>query len=207
MKFATFVLLGILLMASCAALNAQPAGSSQVVLAFVGSSAFTSDTTAVCTWYPVLLGDLPVQMLFFAPLLGKPVADRAHAYFIWAADFSMQELPSNKDFNYLALIPETTGTIYFTTRPDLRDWSDWTKRNTWGEPVATFKLKSGMFPSADGGVTGAFISSAILVSSHTFSIFGVSFNFADLMPHGMTCYENGVGESEVGTCVAIGGTQ
>jgi hypothetical protein len=205
MKFATLVLLGILLLAPGASLNAQPAGSSQVVLAFVGGSVFTSDTTAVCTWYPVLLGDLPMQMLFSAPLMGKPVADRAHAYFIWVADFSMQELPSNKDFNYIALIPETHGTIYFTTRPDLRDWSDLTKRSTWGEAVATFTLKSGMFPSADGGVTGAFVSSAILVSSHTFAIFGKSFNFADLMPHGMTCFENGVGESEVGTCVAIGG--
>lgn len=207
MKFATIIVLGILLLGSCASLNAQPAGSSQVVLAFVGGSVFTSDTTAVCTWYPVIMGDLPMQLLFSAPLMGKPVADRAHAYFIWAADFSMQELPSGKDFNYLALIPETKGTIYFTTRPDLRDWSDWTKRSTWGEPVATFTLKSGMFPSADGGVTGSFVSSAILVSSHTFAIFGKSFNFADLMPHGMTCFETGVGESEVGTCTAIGGAQ
>jgi hypothetical protein len=207
MKFATVLLLGILLLGSSASLNAQAAGSSQVVLAFVGGSVFTSDTTAVCTWYPVLLGDLPLQMLFSAPLFGAPVADRAHAYFIWAADFSMQELPSTEDFNYIALIPQTTGTIYFTTRPDLRDWSDWTKRGTWGEPVATFTLKSGIFPSADGGVTGSFVSSTILVSSHSFAIFGKSFNFADLMPHGMTCFETGVGESEVGTCTAIGPAQ
>ena len=61
-----------------------------------------------------------------------------------------------------------------------------------------------MFYSADGGNTGAFTMSLELVSSHTFSIFGKSFNFADLIPHGMTCFENGVGEAEAGTCVAIG---
>src|ERR1017187_4812200 len=207
LKFATAVLRGILLLGSCASLNAQPAGSSQGAMAFLGSSVFTSDTTAICmACYPVI-GDLPLQLLFAAPMFGKPVVDKEHAYFIWVSDFSMQELPPNKDFNYIALIPEGQATIYFTTRPDLRDWSDWTKRSTWGEPVATFTLKSGMFPSADGGVTGSFVSSAILVSGHTFAIFGKSFNFADLMPHGMTCFETGVGESEVGTCPAIGGAQ
>jgi|SRR5450759_5069848 len=205
MKFATVVLLGIVLLGSCASLNAQPAGSSQVVLAFVGDSVSTSDTTAICMWYPVLMGDLPQQLLFSAPLFQPPVLDRAHAYFIWVSDFSMQVLPSFKDFNFLALIPEGEGTIYFTTRPDLRDWSDWTKRDTWGEPVAKFIRKAGMFQSADGGMTGTLTSSAILVSSHTFAIFGKSFNFADLIPHGMTCYVTGVGEAETGTCTAIGG--
>jgi hypothetical protein len=207
MKFATVVLLGIVLLGSCASLNAQPAGSSQVVLSFIGGSVFTSDTTAVCMWYPVMIGDLPLQLLFSAPLFGKPVVDKEHAYFIWVSDFSMQELPSYKDFSYIALIPEGEGTIYFTTRPDLRDWSDWTKRSTWGEPVAKFIRKAGVFYSADGGMTGPMTSTALLVSSHTFAIFGKSFNFADLMPHGMTCFETGVGEAEGGACTAIGGTQ
>src|ERR1039458_7699642 len=59
MKFATVVLLGILLLGSYASLNAQPAGTSQVVLAFTGGSVYTSDTTGICMWYPVLVGDLP----------------------------------------------------------------------------------------------------------------------------------------------------
>src|SRR5664280_577022 len=211
MKFATVVLLGIVLLGSCASLNAQPAGSSQVAMAFVGNSVFTSDTTAICMSYYPLIGDLPLQLLFAAPLFQPPVVDKEHAYFIWVSDFSMQELPPNKDFNYIALIPEGEATIYFTTRPDLRDWSDWTKRSTWGEPVATFTRKAGLFQSADGGMTGTMTSTAQLVSSHTFSIFGKSFNFADVMPHGMTCFETGVGdefgEAEAGTCTAIGGTQ
>src|ERR1039457_1949791 len=101
-------------------------------------------------------------------------------------------------------------TIYLTIRPDLRDWSDWTKRDTWGEPVAKFVRKAGLFQSADGGMTGGMTNTAQLVSSHTFAIFGKSFNFADLIPHGMTCFETGVGdengEAEAGTCTAIGGT-
>src|ERR1019366_7888674 len=185
MKFATVVLLGILLLGSCASLNAQPAGSSQVAMAFLGSSVFTSDTTAICMSYYPLIGDLPLQLLFAAPMFGKPVVDKEHAYFIWVSDFSMQELPPNKDFNYIALIPEGEATIYFTTRSDLRDWSDWSKRDTWGEPVATFVRKAGLFQSADGGMTGGMTNTAQLVSSHTFAIFGKSFNFADLIPHGM----------------------
>ena len=205
MKFATFVLSGILLTGLCASLNAQPAGSSEVVLAVTGGSVYTSDTTGICMWYPVLVGDLPLQLLFSAPLFQPPVVDKEHAYFIWVSEFSSQVLPSNKNFNYLALVLEGEGTIYFTTRPDLRDWSDWTKRSTWGEPVAKFVRKAGIFYSADGGNSGPFTSSAILVSSHTFAIFGKSFNFADLIPHGMTCFETGVGEAEAGTCLAIGG--
>src|ERR1039457_3164976 len=73
MKFATVVLLGILLLGSCASLNAQPAGSSQVAMAFLGSSVFTSDTTAICMSYYPLIGDLPLQLLFAAPMFGKPV--------------------------------------------------------------------------------------------------------------------------------------
>jgi hypothetical protein len=140
-------------------------------------------------------------------MFGTPVVDKEHAYFIWVSDFSMQELPPNKDFNYVALIPQGEATIYFTTRPDLRDWSDWSKRSTWGEPVAKFTRKAGIFFSADGGNSGPFTSTAILTSSHTFAIFGKSFNFADLIPHGMTCFETGVGEAEAGTCTAIGGAQ
>ena len=208
MKFATAVLLGILLLGSCVSLNAQAAGTSQVVLAFTGGSVYTSDTAGVCMFYPVLLGDLPLQLLFSAPLFGKPVVDKEHAYFIWVSDFTWQDLSPNKNFNALQLIPEGEGTIYFTTRPDLRNWSDWTKRSTWGEPVAKFTRKAGLFQSADGGMTGTMTTTSQLVSSHTFSIFGKSFNFADLMPYGMTCFETGVGdeygEAEAGTCTAIG---
>jgi hypothetical protein len=205
MKFATVLLLGILLLVSCASLNAQPAGSSQVVMAFTGGSVYTSDTTAICMAYWPIVGDLDLRLLFAAPMFGKPVVDKEHAYLIFVSDSSMVVLPPNKDFNFLALFPQGEATMYFTTRPDLRDWSDWSKRDTWGEPVAKFVRRAGLFQSADGGASGTLTMSLELVSSHTFSIFGKSFNFADLIPHGMTCFETGVGETESGTCVAIGG--
>ena len=164
----------------------------------------------LCVVPPFWLEISTLRMLFSGPMFGAPVVDKEHAYFIWVSDFSSQVLPPNKNFNYLALVPEGEGTIYFTTRPDLRDWSDWTKRDTWGEPVAKFIRKAGLFQSADGGATGGMTSTAQLVSSHTFSIFQTSFNFADLIPHGMTCFETGVGdeygEAEAGTCTAVGGT-
>jgi hypothetical protein len=206
MKFATIVLLGILLLGSSAALNAQPAGTSQVVLAMTGESVMTSDMTAVCIVYYQLIGDIPVRYLFAPSMLfAQPMVDRAHAYFIWVSDYSMQTLPANKDSNFFALIPEGEGTIYFTDRPDLRDWSNLTERSTWGQPVAKFIRKAGVFQSADGGVTGTFVSSAILVSSQPVNINGKPFDFKDLAPHGMTCYETCLAESEAGTCVAIGG--
>jgi hypothetical protein len=207
MKFATFVLLGILLLGSYESLHAQAPGSSQVVMAFAGASVYTSDTTAICMAYWPIVGDLDLRLLFAAPLFGQPVVDKEHAYLIWVSDYSMQVLPAYKDYNFLALIPQGEGTMYFPARPDLRDWSDWSKRDTWGEPVARFIRKAGMFQSADGGNTGTYTMTVELVSSKVFTINGKTFDFKDLIPHGMTCYEYGVGEAEVGTCVAIGGTQ
>jgi len=209
MKFATFVLLGFLLPGPVASMQAaDPAGGSQVVLSFVGGSIFTSDTTAICLFYPVVLGDLDLKSLFAGPLFGEPTMDKEHAYFIWVSDFSMLPLPPSKDFkdiNLAALIPAGTATIYYTSRPDLRDWRDWSNRSTWGEPVAKFTRRAGLFHSADKGFSVPYTSTATLLSSVTFAINGKPFNFKDLMPRGMTCFELGWGDSEAGTCVAVGG--
>ena len=208
MKSATFALLGIVLLGASPSMKAaNPAGSSQVVLAFSGGSASTSETTGICMFYPVLLGDLDLKSLFAGDSSGSPVIDKEHAYFIWVSDWSMQVLPPNKDFpdfNFLALILAGPATIYYTDRPDVRDWSDWTNRSSWGEPVATFTRQAGLFHSADDGMTGPMTSTAVLVSSSNFPFNGKSFNFRSLIPHGMTCYEIGVGASEAGTCVATG---
>jgi hypothetical protein len=208
MKFATLALLGILLLGTSTYMKAaDPAGSAEVVLAFSGGSAFTSDTTGICIWYPVLLGDLDLKSLFAEDSSGSPVIDKEHAYFIWVSDWSMVVLPPNNDFsdfNFLGLIPAGTATIYYTNRPDVRDWSDWTNRSSWGQPVATFTRQAGFFHSADGGTTGPMTSTAVLVSSRQFTFNGKPFNFRSLIPHGMTCYELGVGASEAGTCVATG---
>ena len=208
MKFATIVLLGILLLGSCASLNAQPAGTSQVVLAYTNERfvapltppAALPDFDGLCLIYYTMIGDLELKSLFAGPLFGPPVVDRAHAYFIWVSDYKAQPLSSNEEFT-IFLITEGTGAIYFTDRPDLRDW---TNRSTWGEPVATFVRKAGVFQSRDGGVSGTLANTAQLVSSKPFKLNGRTFNLKDLIGQGMTCFETAVGDYEAGTCVAIG---
>jgi hypothetical protein len=219
MKLATLALLGIPFLAPFASMQADdkattdPAGAGEVVLAFTGGSAYTA-TGGICVWYPVLLGDLKPDSLF-DPMPGAK-NDKEHAYLIWVSDFTagpgletFQTPDSPGKAFFLQLIPTGTATIYFRPDPENRKWNDLTKRSTWGDPVATFVRKAGMFLSADGGWSGTMTSTSELVSSKPFKLNGKTFNFKDLMPNGMTCYESGsgsdIGEDEAGTCVAIGG--
>ena len=178
MKLATIVLLGILVLGSFASMQAaDPAGAGQVVMAFTGGWAYTSDTGGVCMWYPLLLGDLDLESLFeFVD--GAPAVDKEHAYLIWVSDFSAVPQapfllpPSSTGLFTLQLVPTGTATIYFTDRPRLRNWTDLTNRSTWGKPVATFVRKAGIFQSTDGGKSGTMTSSAELVSSKPFTLDG-----------------------------------
>jgi hypothetical protein len=106
----------------------------------------------------------------------------------------------------LALVPTGTATVYFAARPESRNWKDLSERSTWGEPVATFTRNASILRSPDGFASDTFIFTAELVSSKTFSMNGRPFNFRDLIPHGITCFENGQAGStaETGTCVATG---
>jgi hypothetical protein len=144
--------------------------------------------------------------LFATDSSGNPVVDRAHSYLIWVSDFSVQPLPITSYF--LALAPAGQGTIYYSSRPDKRDFSDLTKRSTWGVPMATFIREASLVRSGDNLTTDTFIFSADLVISNTFSLNGNPFNFSSLVPHGMTCFEYGQNGSawEAGTCLAIGGS-
>ncbi|MGA2327218.1 MAG: hypothetical protein ABSH05_13130 [Bryobacteraceae bacterium] len=219
MKFATFLFLGILLLGSFPSMKAaekadDPAGVSQVAMAFTGGSVYTP-TGNICLFYPVLLGDLNLDSLFES-VLGAPKVDKEHAYLIWVSDYSMvpvtpfQLKPAIPGLIWMALVPTGTATIYFSNRPDLRNWTDLTNRSTWGEPVATFVRKAGLFQSIDGGISGTAVLTSELVSSKPFRLNGKMFNFRDLMPHGMTCIEaglvkgNSAGDDEAGTCIAIG---
>jgi hypothetical protein len=216
MKLATFVLLGILVLGSFASMQAaDPAGASQVVLAFTGGSVYTSDTTGICMFYPLLLGDFNMEFLFeFKD--GAPAMDKEHAYLIWVSDFSSIPQgpfllpPSSKGLFTVQLVPTGGATIYFTDVPRLRNWTDLTNRTTWGKPVARFVRQAGMFQSTDGGMSGTMTSSSELLSSTPFTLGGKTFDFKDLMPHGMTCFETGFGgnneggDDEAGTCIAIG---
>jgi hypothetical protein len=217
MKLATIVLLGILLLGSFASMQAaDPAGAGQVVLAFTGGGAYTSDTGGVCIWYPLLLGDFNMEFLF--EFDGRaPATDKEHAYLIWVSEFSALPQtpfvlpPSSTGLFTLQLVPTGSATIYFSDRPQLRNWTDLTNRTTWGTPVATFTRQAGIFQSTDGGVSGGMTSSAVLLSSKPFTLNGVTFDFKNLIPHGMTCFEagsgNDFGDDEAGTCVAIGPAQ
>jgi hypothetical protein len=204
MKSATIVLLGILLLGSYASLNAQPAGSSQVVMAYLSEP--TSPPTplpgfdGLCLVYYTAVGDLDLKSLFTLDANHQPVVDRAHARFIWVSDYKAQILTQNQEFTLMSIL-EGTATIYYTDRPELRDW---TNRGSWGEPVATFVRKAGMFQSRDGGVSGTFMNTAELKSSKPFKVNGKTFHFKDLAPQGITCFEGIVGDYEAGSCVAVG---
>ncbi|MBZ5622250.1 MAG: hypothetical protein LAQ69_26500 [Acidobacteriia bacterium] len=73
--------------------------------------------------------------------------------------------------------------------------------------MAKFVRKAGLYQSTDNGASATFIFSAALVSSSTFTSNGTAFDFKDLIPHGMTCHETGVGGAEAGTYLAAGGGQ
>ena len=180
----------------------EPAGASEVAVGFTGGSAWTSTTTGICIWYFPVIGDLGLTQLFATDSSGAPVVDRAHSYLIWVSDFKVQVLPTSLGF--LALAPAGQGTIYFSSKPATRDFSDLTKRSTWGTPVATFTREASLVRSSDNLATDTFIFSADLVLSETFSLNGVSFNFSSLVPHGMTCFEWGQNGSswEAGNCIA-----
>ena len=89
MKLATFVLLGILVLGLFASMQAaDPAGASQVAMAFTGGSVYTSDTTGICMFYPLLVGDFNMEYLF--EFDGRaPAVDKEHAYLIWVSDFEV----------------------------------------------------------------------------------------------------------------------
>ena len=216
MKLATIVLLGILLFGSFASIEgADPAAASQVALAFTGGSVYTSDTAGICMWYPLLVGDFNMEFLFeFVD--GAPAIDKEHAYLIWVSEFEALPQtpfllpPSSKGLLTLQLVPTGSATIYFSDVPRLRDWKDLKNRSSWGTPVATFTRQAGIFLSSDGGMSGGMTNSAVLGSSKPFKLNGVTFDFKDLIPYGMTCFETGAGatddggDDEAGTCIAIG---
>ncbi len=210
MKQSRFVqLLVLLLVVSLPAWAQYPlnagAGASQI--AFSGGATWTSTTTGICILYFPVVGDLDLTSLFMTDSSGNPIVNRAHSYLLWVSDFSVQPLPITSYF--LALAPAGEGTIYYTSRPDKRDFSDLTKRSTWGTPMATFIRRASLIRSGDNLVTDTFVFSADLVISSTFSLNGIPFDFSSLIPHGMTCFDHGQNGSswEAGTCIAIGGSR
>ena len=183
-----------------------PASASEVAIGFAGGSAWTSATTGICMWYFPVVGNLDLKSLFATGSSGAPAVDMQHSYLIWVSDFAVQFLPSTPP-QYLALAPPGTATIYFSATPGARDLSDRTKRSTWGQPVATFVRQASIVRTADGFASDTFTFSAALASSRTFMLNGNWFNFNNLIPNGMTCFEYAQNGSswEAGSCAAIDG--
>lgn len=213
MKLTTLVLMGIMLLGSPVLLNAgDPAGASEVAIGFMGGSTWTSPSTGICVWYFPVVGNLDLGALFAPDSHGNPVVDKEHSYLIWVSDFSVEVLVASHSVGgtgplFRALGPAGKATIYFNPNPESRDWSDLTNRSTWGEPVAVFTRETSLVRSDDDLATDTFTFSAKLTSSRAFTSNGEHLNFANLIPHGMTCFEYGMSftTTESGSCVAIGG--
>ena len=205
MKFATMVLLGILLLGSSAALKADDSvGTAEVVYAFTtvqdpDKKGWCDDKTktCVCFIYLPLVSGVDEKALF-----KDGVPSEANARLTWVSEFpSEQTMLVNPPFS-LFMVPTGPAAIYFDATPGK-------KRNprdpkTLGEIVARFNRKAGLFVSTGSGVD-PFVSSADLVWSMPFVLDGKWFNFRDLIPHGITCHEvmSSTG-TEAGSCVATG---
>jgi len=215
MKSTTFCLITLALLCSAATISvAQPASAGQNIIAFTGGSVWNSQTTGTCLWYFPVLGDLPLSALFAPGANGQPSIDKEHAYFLWVSDWSIQAMAGNSGFGgatvTTAVLPAGTATIYYSSNPTSRDWSNpgnpATRRN-WGDPVAMFVRGGGLFHSPDQfQLSDKFQFSAPLIWSKTITVNGRPFSFRNLIPHGVTCFEYGQGFSttETGSCVAMG---
>jgi len=206
MKLATVLMaVALVLAGSLTALKAdQPNGAGHVALAFTGGATWTSASTGTCIWYLPVVGALGVTAQGVSPALfsdpNNPTIETA--YLIWVSDFGTVMLPGNGPVTQV-LVPAGQATIYFSANPTTRDWSN---RSTWGQPVAVFVRDAGLLTSPDGFMSDSFIFSADLASARTFMLNGRPFNFRDLIPNGMTCFESGRNSSttETGSCLAIG---
>ncbi|MBZ5515627.1 MAG: hypothetical protein LAN62_12460 [Acidobacteriia bacterium] len=218
MKRNAFVLLvGLWLVGALPAWAGDPAGASQVAIGVTGGSVWYDPNTRIpsdggnyCIWYLPLVGDLGLDSLFARDSHGVLAYDREHAYLIWVSKFSVEFLPPADLGGGRSLLrvlaPAGEATIYYSDTPETRNFSDPSDQSTWGEPVATFGRKASILRSNDGLATDTFIFSAVLESSSSFKLSGKRFNFADLIPNGMTCFEYGENGStvEFANCIAIG---
>lgn len=214
MKRTLFVALLVTLVGSVAMFS-QPNGKSggdgsgQVFAAMAGGSVWTSSSTGTCIWYFPILGDVPLTSLFES-VGGSPVIDKEHSYFIWVSDWSIEAMFQNPGFGgsavSLARVGPGTATIYYTKDPLSRVWTNLSDRSTWGTPIAKLVRGGGMFQSPDNFATDEFYFSATLLTSKEVNLQGRAFNFRDLMPHGMSCFESGLTSSstEYVSCLKMG---
>lgn len=190
--------------------TATAAAANQVVAGFTGGAVWTSGHSGTSIWYFPVLGDLDVTDLFALNSVSVPSIDKEHAYFIWVYDWKIQsrsQSGSGAGKMTVAVIPGGTATIYYSSNPLSRDWTDLNQRATWGVPVATFACSPAMFYSADGfQASDKFYFSATLIGSQLVGLRRKTFKFGDLIPRGMTCFSYGQQASSIqtGSCIAMG---
>jgi hypothetical protein len=202
MKVATILLISLMVcFLPMTAADSVPAG--EVAIGFTGGATWTSDSTGICIWYFPVLGNEALESLFVKTPLGAPIVDREHSYFLWVSDFSAELLPATAP-HALALVPTGTATVYYTSDPTSRDFTNLADRRSWGTPVATFVRKASILRSPDGFASDTFIFSADLTSTVPFTLNGNRFDFKNFIPNGMTCFESGQAGSswEAGSCIA-----
>jgi hypothetical protein len=227
MKLTTIILMSIPLMGVLAPVRAADhERASATVVSFAGGSVWNPDYSGgTCVWYLPVVGDLALDSLFSDPK--NPAKETA--YLVWVSEFTVQMLPASAPFApapaagsqappyALVLAPSGTGTIYLQSDPSKRIWPKGTatsavtpanlKNMNWGIPVATFTRNASIVRSVDGLVSDTFVFTADLLHSLSFQLpNGQLFDFGDLIPHGMTCFEHGqqMSSFESGTCVARG---
>ena len=227
MKLATIILMGIPLLGSLAPISAaDQASASATAVSFAGGSVWNSDYSGgTCVWYLPVVGNLALESLFS----DTKNPNKETASLVWVSEFTVQMLPAAPPFQpaptssaqappyALVLAPSGTGTIYLQSDPSKRVWPKATasspvtpaslKNMNWGVPVATFTRNASIVRSTDGLASDTFVFTADLMHSLTFQLpNGQLFDFGDLIPHGMTCFEHGQQMSswESGTCVARG---
>jgi hypothetical protein len=217
MRIGTFVMLAVALMGSFILLSAAgPATVGQVAISLIGGATWNSTYTAGTCWgYLPMVGGLGISETLFGGHGPELFSDPTHpsmqtAYLMWVSDFQTIPLPTPDGQAFtVVLVPSGTATIYYTDTPASRDLSnvrDVATRASWGDPVATFTRHGGHLQTADNFASDSMVFWAELVSSKSFTIKGSQFNFKDLIPYGMTCYESGRNSStsEASTCVAAG---
>ncbi|MCX6631864.1 MAG: hypothetical protein NTW28_30005 [Candidatus Solibacter sp.] len=227
MKLTSIILIGIPLLGSLAPTSAaDQASAAATAISFAGGSVWKADYSGgTCVWYLPVVGDLTLEALFSNPK--NPAKETA--YLVWVSEFAVQMLPAAAPFlpapaspaqappYAFVLAPRGTGTIYLQTDPSKRIWPKGTasspvtpaslKDMKWGVPVATFTRNASIVRSGDGLASDTFVFTADLLHSIAFRLpNGQRFDFDDLIPHGMTCFEYGQQMSswESGTCVARG---
>jgi len=198
MKLAT-LLVAIALAGLLMPLFAADPAAGEVVIGFTGGASWKDAANGACIWHFPVVANQDLASLF-APAAtgGAPVPDRDHSYLIWVSDFAVEPLPSSPP-QALALVPAGTATIYFRPDPTHRNFDD---RSTWGAPIATFTRKTSIIRSPDAFASDTFIFTADLVSTMPFIVNGRVYDFRNLIPNGMTCFEYGQGGSswESGVC-------